>query len=69
MNQFDALLSQISDLEGVNRDAERKILAIIQHSNAVESELAMSTCFWSFTTLKAFLFASSLVNLILYMSL
>lgn len=43
MNQFDALMTQISDLEGVNRDAERKIMAITQHSNALEADLSAGT--------------------------
>jgi chromosome segregation ATPase len=38
MNQFDALMTQIGDLEGVNRDAERQILALSQHKNALDSE-------------------------------
>lgn len=45
MNQFDALMGQISDLEGVNRDAERKIVAVTQHSNSLESELSSGTVF------------------------
>jgi len=47
MNQFDALMGQISDLEGVNRDAERKIVAVTQHSNSLEAELSSGTYCWS----------------------
>lgn len=53
MNQFDGLMSQIGDLESVNRDAERKILAITQHSNSLEADLSSGMCFLFYSLLSS----------------